>query len=90
MNDGNGAVHEVVMTGRSQMRVSGVTGVDCFNETMVVLDTAGGMLTVSGEGLHIEGLDLQAGCVQVNGTVAALEYSDRPAMRSGLLRRIFR
>ena len=82
--------HEITMTDRTRMSVTGVNGVDCFNEEMIVLDTGGGMLTVSGEGLHIANLNLQQGCVQISGTLRALEYSDRSPLRGGLLRRIFR
>jgi len=83
-------VHEIVMADRSRMSVTGVNGVDCFNEEMIVLDTGGGALTVSGDGLHIANLNLQEGRVQISGTVHALEYSDRSSVRGGLLKRIFR
>ena len=83
-------MHEITLANRSHMSVTGVNGVDCFNEEMIVLDTGGGMLTISGEGLHIANLNLQEGRVQVSGTVRALEYSDRSLLRGGLLRRIFR
>lgn len=83
-------VHEIVMADRTRMSVTGVNGVDCFNEEMIVLDTGGGALTISGDGLHIANLNLQEGRVQVLGTVRALEYSDRSPARGGLLKRIFR
>ena len=83
-------VHEIVMADRTRMSVTGVNGVDCFNEEMIVLDTGGGALTISGDGLHIANLNLQEGRVQVSGTVRALEYSDRSLVRGGLLKRIFR
>lgn len=83
-------VHEIVMADRTRMSVTGVNGVDCFNEEMIVLDTGGGALTISGDGLHIANLNLQEGRVQVSGTVRALEYSDRSPVRGGLLKRIFR
>lgn len=83
-------MHEITLTDRSHMSVTGVNGVDCFNEEMIVLDTGGGMLTISGDGLHIANLNLQEGRVQVSGTVRALEYSDRSMVRGGLLRHIFR
>ena len=83
-------VHEIVMADRTRMSVTGVNGVDCFNEEMIVLDTGGGVLTISGDGLHIANLNLQEGRVQVSGTVRALEYSDRSPVRGGLLKRIFR
>ena len=83
-------VHEIVMADRTRMSVTGVNGVDCFNEELIVLDTGGGALTISGDGLHIANLNLQEGRVQVSGTVRALEYSDRSPVRGGLLKRIFR
>lgn len=90
MNDAMTGGHEISMSDRSRMSVSGVSGVDCFNEEMVVLDTAAGALTISGEGLNISNLSLQEGRVQVSGTIRALEYSDRSPARGGLLKRIFR
>lgn len=83
-------MHEINIVDRSRMSVAGVSGVDCFNEEMIVLDTAAGTLTISGEGLHIANLNLQEGRVQVSGTLRALEYSDQSPVRGGLLRRIFR
>ena len=82
--------HEIVMTGRARMSVTGVSGVDCFNEEMVVLNIGDGRLTVSGEGLHLSNLDLQQGSVQVLGQLRALEYTDRAPLKNGLLGRIFR
>lgn len=90
MNEAMTGGHEITMSDRSRMSVSGVSGVDCFNGEMVVLDTAAGMLTVSGEGLNISNLNLQDGRVQVSGTIRALEYSDSARLRGGLLKRIFR
>ena len=87
---GEGMTHEIVMTDRAHMNVTGVAAVDCFNEQMVVLDIGAGTLTVSGEGLNISNLDLQHGSVRVSGQLRALEYSDRSALRGGLLRKIFR
>lgn len=90
MNGEAAVMHEISMADRARMNVSGVEGVDCFNEEMVVLATSAGRLTVSGEGLNISHLNLQEGCVQVSGQLRALEYSDRLPARAGLLRRIFR
>lgn len=87
---GEGMQHEIVLTGRAHMNVTGVAAVDCFNEQMVVLDIGEGTLTVSGEGLNISNLDLQQHSLRVSGQVRALEYSDRSPVRGGWLRRIFR
>ncbi len=83
--------HEITMTNRSQIVVSGVSDVDCFNEEMIVLTTNSGALTIAGEGLHIGHLNLQEGQARVEGRVRSLEYDDRAAVaKGGLLRRIFR
>lgn len=90
MAETNAGLHEISVADRSRMSVSGVGGVDCFNEEMVVLATSAGTLTISGAELNISNLDLQEGRVQISGQLRALEYSDQPALRGGLLRRIFR
>lgn len=91
MNEQIGGAHEISMTNRAQMTVSGVSDVDCFNEEMIVLITSVGALTIAGEGLHIAHLNLQEGKAQVEGLVRSLEYDDKAApARGGWLRRIFR
>lgn len=87
---GEGMQHEIVLSDRARMSVTGVAGVDCFNEQMVVLDIGNGTLTISGEGLNISNLDLQQGRVLVSGQLRTLEYGDRAPLRGGLLKRIFR
>lgn len=90
MSEISAGTNEISIADRSRMSVSGVNGVDCFNEEMVVLDTAAGTLTISGEALNISSLNLQEGRVQVSGRLRALEYADQSPARGGLLRRIFR
>ena len=82
--------HEIHIDDRARMNISGVSGVDCFNEEMIILDIGGSTLTISGGALNIASLDLQQGCVQISGQLRALEYGDSAPLRSGLLRRIFR
>ena len=57
MAETNTGLHEISVADRSRMSVSGVSGVDCFNEEMVVLATSAGTLTVSGAELK-NGIDL--------------------------------
>lgn len=91
VNEQRMGAHEITVTDRARIVVSGVADVDCFNEEMIVLNTAAGALTIAGEGLHIAHLNLQEGQARVEGHVRSLEYDDRnAAARGGLLRRIFR
>ena len=81
--------HTVTLTDRKRLSLTGVEDVDCFNEQIVVLRTPLGTLTVAGAGLNISQLSLEAGRVEIEGEVDALEYSGGKK-RGGLLSRLFR
>lgn len=84
---GSYALH---MDQRQSLTLSGVTGVDSFDEAQVELITLGGALTVRGEGLNMERLDLDRGEVAVTGRVDAIEYTDDHPVKGGLLARLWR
>ena len=81
--------HSVALTDRKKLSITGVEDVDCFNEQIVVLRTSQGTLTVAGAGLNISALSLEAGKVEVEGEVDALEYSGG-RKKGGLLGRLLR
>ena len=70
------APHKITLEGRSRLSVTGVTDVESFDETMVVLKTNRGTLLVRGESLHLQNLNLDGGQVSVDGTVDSLIYED--------------
>jgi len=83
--------HMLTLEGRQKAVISGVEGVESFNEQMVVLATTAGMLTLLGEGLHVSGLNLESGQLLVDGEIAALEYDERGRSGKGsLFSRLFR
>ena len=47
------AAHRLQLEGREKLTVSGVEDVERFDETGIVMATSAGLLTVTGEGLHI-------------------------------------
>ncbi len=73
------APHSLTLESRSRARLTGVSAVSCFNDQEVVLETIEGELTLLGEGLHIEQLNLEDGRLEVAGSIAGLEYSERAA-----------
>ena len=75
--------HTLNLTGRER-------AVDCFNEQLVVLLTDAGQMTVTGEGLHVENLNLKDGQLVIEGEIASIEYSGRPRREGGVLSRLFR
>lgn len=75
---------------RQRLTVSGVNGVERFDEDSIALSTENGRLLVQGEDLHIEKLSLDGGDLLVEGTVDSLTYEEEEPPRGGLLGRLFR
>lgn len=80
--------HAVAMENRARMTLTGVEDVSGFDENTVVLTTSMGELTVRGEALHIERIDLELGCLELDGHIRELSY-DEAAERLPLLARLF-
>lgn len=81
--------HRIVLSGRQHLAVSGVEGVESFDEATIVLTTSEGSLIVRGEGLHIEKLSLDGGDLLVEGTVESLTYEEEEPHQS-FFGRLFR
>ncbi|SDW86568.1 sporulation protein YabP [Marininema mesophilum] len=88
------SAHEVVMTGRNNMDVTGVLGVESFDSEEFLLQTECGYLGIRGNNLHIKNLDLDAGRVSILGEFYEMSYLDdgspRGAKTKTLLGRLFR
>ena len=83
--------HCIHMDNRELLSITGVKDVGSFNEREVTVFTEGGGMTVEGTGLHITKLDLDAGQVNVEGEICAIEYDDAsPQERGSFLSRVFR
>ena len=82
--------HNLILEERGSLTVTGVEDIDSFDDQTVVIYTGLGELTVRGNQLHIERIDLQAGELELQGQVDALTYADKPAVRGGFFARIFR
>ena len=73
---------------REKLSLTGVTDVSGFDESLIVLVTALGPLSVRGEELHIDRIDLNAGQLEVRGRIRELSYEE-PAREGGLWARLF-
>lgn len=85
----SGKPHNVIMEGRKNLSISGVTDVECFDEQTAMIYTDMGQLTIKGSNLHLERLDTDAGDVAVTGNIYGLLYTDKP-MKGGFFSRMFR
>ena len=72
----NRKIHNVVLYNRKQMTVSGVVRVDNFNDSVIVLITEAGQMTVEGANLHINKLSLETGDMSIDGDIGGVFYSD--------------
>ena len=66
--------HRIEMTDRSDLSITGVSDVINFDETSVVLETSGGILSIDGEELHIVNLNVDSGEITVSGSVNGIIY----------------
>ncbi len=83
--------HCIHLDNRELLSITGVKDVGSFNEREVTVFTDSGGMTVEGEGLHITKLDLDAGQVNIEGEICAIEYDDAPQPERGsFLSRVFR
>lgn len=74
--------HNVSLRDRQSLSLDGVEDVSGFDESTVVLSTTLGELTVRGEGLHIERIDLELGQLELQGKVRELSYDELPSVGS--------
>ena len=81
--------HTLMIEERERTVVNGVTDVLGFDEGLVSMETTAGSLTVRGEELHVEELNLEHGRVVLTGAVTALEYGEETGARGGLFGRLF-
>ncbi len=75
--------HNVVVENRERLSVSGVAEVISFDENEVSLVTSMGILTVGGQELHVEKLNLEMGELAIVGRVEAVVYEDEQQRRRG-------
>ena len=68
--------HNVAMEGRGNLTLSGVEEVESFDEKEIVMTTSCGALIVRGENLSISRLSVDAGDVNVQGTIISLHYEE--------------
>lgn len=68
--------HKLILSNRQSGAVSGVRDVISFDEKMIVLSTQCGKLTIKGDQLHVNQLNLEKGDVDISGKVDTLIYSE--------------
>lgn len=85
--------HHVSIKDREEMKVSGVSHVDSFDDEEVILETELGLLAIRGENLYIRHLDLEKGELLLEGLIIEMVYAEDKGRKNkgkGLMERIFK
>lgn len=82
--------HNVILEDRRVLTVSGVQDIDSYDEQSVVAFTELGELTVKGENLHVNKIDVQTGELNIEGEIWSLSYSEGQPRKASLFSRLFR
>ena len=91
INDEKNNVHNVILEGRKNLTISGVTDVDSFDERCISLYTQLGELVIKGRELHINSMSVETGDMTIEGDIWALNYGDKDKKSSAtILGKLFR
>lgn len=82
--------HHLIMEERRSLTVSGVTDIERFDEEEVVVATELGQLSIKGQGLHLNKIDVEDGELSVEGELDSVSYSQPQEKGGSLLARLFR
>jgi len=82
--------HNIIMENRRQLTITGVVDIDSFDEHTVIMFTDLGELTVKGEALHINRIDVEAGDLLMEGDIEQLYYTDNQPQRGGFFSKLFK
>ncbi len=83
--------HSVVMEERNSLTVSGVSDIERFDEEEVVIATELGLLSIKGQGLHLNKIDVEDGELSVEGQLDSLSYEEqRFSDKGSFLAKLFR
>lgn len=68
--------HQLILQDRNRLDLTGVSDVDSFDDTAVIVFTSLGELSVRGRGLQVRRLDVEGGNLSLEGQIDTLSYSN--------------
>ncbi len=77
-----GAPHCLILSERKQLSLTGVDDVMNFDDKTVEISTELGMMTVEGDEIHIEKLDILKKELVLCGKISAIFYTDKTVKKS--------
>ena len=93
MEEKLGVSHRLTLNNRDRGNLTGILDVISFNESLIVLDTDMGLLTIRGKDLHVSRLSLEKGEIDIEGRTDSFTYSSNESIRKAgqsFLSRLFK
>ncbi len=81
--------HKIEIDARNHTTITGVTNVESSNETGAVMFVGKVVLTIDGENLQVQKIDVETGIVELVGTINNVRYSDTKK-KTGLLKKLIK
>ena len=83
--------HDLILQGREELSLTGVTEVQSFDDRCIALYTKMGELIVRGRELHINSVSVETGNMSISGEIWGLNYGDKDRRSSpSFLGKLFR
>jgi len=85
-------MHNLIMENRTKMNLTGVKDIHSFDDEVVLVETELGILTIKGNDLKMNKLNLDNSELSIEGRILALAYSDNEMGKKGggMLGKIFK
>ncbi len=85
----SGAHHSLSLNDRNLLTLSGIKEVIGFDEQTISVATQVGQLSIEGQNLHIDKLNVESGDLIVTGEVSCLLYRENDGAKKSFWQRLF-
>lgn len=79
-------IQNIILENREKLSVSGVLDVLSFDDQMIIVETELGLLTIKGENLKINKLNIDTSDITLDGRISCLSYSDSDSIKKNTAR----
>ena len=84
-------IQNVILENRKKLTLTGIKDVLSFDDEVVVVESELGLINIKGTDLKVNKMSVESGDVIVEGTIRAIEYSEKELFsKQGLMSRIFK
>lgn len=79
-------IQNIILENREKLSISGVLDVLSFDDQIIIVETELGLLTIKGENLKINKLNIDTSDITLDGNISSLSYSSSDSIRKNTSR----